>query len=198
MKKFILSLFLLLTGLTGFSKTWIITNSGTTFTPATLTIETGDSVKFTIGSMHNVVEVSKDIWDVGEASPLVGGFQLPNGGGTILPTQLSTGMHCYVCVPHVSLGMKGSFLVLGPTSIPDPQFPPLSLFPNPADDQLAVKANMELIGSNYIIFDGNGKQVSIGKLENEETNIPLNGLSSGIYFLQTNAEKKQIFTFIKN
>jgi plastocyanin len=197
MKKFILSLFLL-TGLTGFSKTWIISNAGTTFTPATLTIETGDTVKFTIGSMHDVVEVNKDIWDVNEASPLLGGFQLPKGGGTLLPAQLTAGAHYYVCTPHVSLGMKGTIIVLGPSTIPEAQFPPISLFPNPANDQLAVKANIELIGSNYIIFDGNGKQVSTGRLENEETNISLNGLTSGIYFLQTNSEKKQTFTFIKN
>jgi plastocyanin len=116
MKKLILSLFLL-AGLTGFSKTWIITNAGTTFTPATLTIETGDSIKFTIGSMHDVVEVSKDIWDVNEASPLLGGFQLPKGGGILLPAQLAAGTHYYVCTPHVSLGMKGSIIVLGPTTM---------------------------------------------------------------------------------
>lgn len=112
MKKLILSLFLL-AGLTGFSKTWTITNTGTNFTPSTLTIETGDSVLFTIGSMHNVVEVSKEIWDVDEASPLLSGFQLPKGGGIILPAQLKEGTHYYVCVPHVSLGMKGTLLFLG-------------------------------------------------------------------------------------
>jgi len=197
MKKLILFLFLS-AGLTGFSKTWTITNSGTTFTPATLTIETGDTVKFTISSMHDVVEVSKDIWDVGEASPLLGGFQLPKGGGILLPSQLMAGAHYYVCTPHVSLGMKGSIIVLGPTTIPDSQFPPISLFPNPANDELAVKASIELVGTNYLIFDGNGKQVSAGKLENEETSINLKGLTSGIYFLQTNSEKKQTFTFIKN
>jgi plastocyanin len=197
MKKFILSIFLL-AGLTGFSKTWIIKNTGTTYTPSTLTIEMGDTVKFAIGSMHDAVEVSKEIWDANEASPLIGGFQLPKGGGIILPAQLAAGTHYYVCTPHVTLGMKGSIVVLGPTTIPDPQFPLISLFPNPANDQLTVKTIAELTGSDYIIFDGNGKQVSTGKLENKETNINLNGLINGIYFIQTYAEKKQTFTFIKN
>jgi plastocyanin len=197
MKKLILSLFLL-AGLSGFSKTWIISNSGISFTPSVLTIEHGDTVKFTIGSMHNAVEVSKEIWDVNEASPLTGGFNLPMGGGILLPAQLSEGTHYYVCVPHVSLGMKGSIVVLGPTTIPEPQFPPISLFPNPANEQLAVKASIELIGTDYKIFDGSGKQVATGKLENEETKINVSGLTSGIYFLQTDAQKKQTHTFIKN
>lgn len=197
MKKLILSLFLL-TGLSVFSKTWTISNTGTTFTPATLTIELGDTVKFAIGSMHDAVEVSKEIWDVNEASPLMGGFQTPKGGGVVLPAKLTEGTHYYVCVPHVSLGMKGSIVVLGPTAIPEPLFPPVSLFPNPANELLTVKANAELIGVDYAIFDGNGKQVSAGKLENEETAIYLNGLNSGIYFLQTTSQKKQSYTFIKN
>jgi plastocyanin len=197
MKKLILSLFLL-AGLSGFSKTWTIKNTGTNFTPAVLTIETGDTVKFTIGSMHDAVEVSKDIWDADEASPLLNGFQLPMGGGIILPAKLAVGIHYYVCTPHVSLGMKGTIIVLGPSNVPETQFPPISLFPNPVNDQLGVKTSVELIGSNYIIFDGTGKQVSAGKLENEESNLDLHGLSSGIYFLQTNSQKKQTFTFIKN
>lgn len=197
MKKLILSIFLL-AGLSGFSKTWIIKNTGTTYTPSTLTIEIGDTVKFTIGSMHDVVEVSKDIWDVNEASPLAGGFQLPMGGGILLPAKLATGIHYYVCTPHVSLGMKGTIVVLGPLNVPEAQFPPVSLFPNPVNDQLGVKTSIELIGSSYIIFDGTGKQVSTGKLENEESNLDLRGLMSGIYFLQTNSQKKQTFTFIKN
>jgi len=61
--KFLLSIILLILSLTGFSKTWTINNSGNTFTSASITINLGDSVKFSIGSSHNSVEVSQATWD---------------------------------------------------------------------------------------------------------------------------------------
>ena len=52
--------FLLFTmGIASFGKTWIITNSGFTFSPSTLTITVGDSVNFNINSIHIVQEVSQ-------------------------------------------------------------------------------------------------------------------------------------------
>ena len=44
-----------------------------------------------------------------------GGFDLPFGGGTVVLTQV--GIHYYVCVPHASLGMKGTITVNPATGI---------------------------------------------------------------------------------
>ncbi len=196
MKKLILLLFLF-AGLTGFSKTWILKNAGNTFTPASLTIELGDSVKVTIGSMHDAVEVSKEIWEAGESSPMLGGFKLPMGGGLILPAQLAAGSHYYVFTPHVTLGMKGVIVVLGPSNISSPEISSISLFPNPATDHIAVKTPVELLGSNYRILDITGKEIATGKLENYENRINISNLSTGIYFLQTLTQKEETFKFIK-
>lgn len=198
MKKLILSLFLLSISLTSFSKTWVVTNKGTNFLPSILAIEQGDSVSFVIGSTHNVVEVSKEIWDADEASPLLDGFQLPMGGGLLLPAQLSRGVHYYVCVPHVSLGMKGTITVLGPAGIASNIVPPLSLFPNPANAAISIKTTTDLVGSDFIILDVTGKLIMEGKLESRETLINISALNNGIYFLQANSPKREMRRFVKN
>ena len=144
------------------------------------------------------VEVSKPIWDANEATPLSGGFSLPFSGGLLIPEQLAIGTHFYVCTPHAMLGMKGSIVVLGPSSIASTAIQSISFFPNPATDLLAVKAGPDLIGSNYHIMDVTGKQVAMGKFENEESYINISGLMTGIYFFQTTSQRKQVLRFIKN
>lgn len=197
MKKLVLSLFLLLIGLTGFSKIVTITNSGNTFTPSTATITFGDSVKFTIGNMHNVIEVSKQIWDANEASALSGGFQLPMSGGILIPEQLAIGTHYYVCGPHAAIGMKGSIIVLGPSNVATAAVSCISFFPNPASDLISVKTTADIVGSTYRIMDITGKQVATGKLENFESWINISHLTTGIYFFQTLSQKEELFKFIK-
>ncbi len=91
-----------------FSSTTTITATGLSFVPTPITIVSGDTVNFSIGGSHNVVEVSFSTWSVNGNTPLVGGFNLPFGGGILTSaTGLSVGTHYYVCSPHASSGMKG-------------------------------------------------------------------------------------------
>lgn len=91
---------------------FIITNSGTTFSPATLAINAGDTVVWDISNSHNTVEVSQSTYNAnGNASN--GGFSLPFGGGQhVFDTP---GTYYYVCTPHASLGMKGTIQVAAVT-----------------------------------------------------------------------------------
>ena len=198
MKKLILSFFLIAITCNGFSKIVTINNSGPAFTPASVTITFGDSVKFAIGNSHDAIEVSKAIWDANEASPLLGGFGLPKGGGLLTPEQLSIGAHYYVCTPHVSLGMKGTIFVLGPAAVPSLSPLSVSFFPNPVHDLMFIRTDSKLIGSSYQIIDLTGKQVSTGKLESTENQVNISDLNSGIYFLRTTSLKEELFRFIKN
>lgn len=93
--------------------THTIGNSGTSFSPASLSINLGDTVIFSIASSHNAVEVSQATWNGNGNTPLSGGFSVPFGGGTVVPT--STGTYYYVCSPHASLGMKGTITVTSTT-----------------------------------------------------------------------------------
>ena len=197
MKKLLLSFFLSVSIFTLYSKTWIVTNSGVHFTPDTLDIKLGDSVRFNITNTHNVLEVGKDAWEAEESTALAGGFSLPMSGGLLLPAQLTTGTHYYICTPHISLGMKGIIFVHPANGIAEQAITPMTLFPNPARENISVKIPAQLLGALYFIFDENGKQVAMGKLEKLETIVRIEHLSNGLYFFQSGLKREETCSFIK-
>lgn len=109
--KILLTLILLSLSLTGFSTVWTVTNSGNTFSPANTTVTVGDTVNFTIATMHDVIEVTQATWNANGNTPLSGGFQTPFGGGMVYSATLTVGTHYFVCSPHAYLGMKGTIIV---------------------------------------------------------------------------------------
>jgi plastocyanin len=112
MKKNILFIIsLLLINYTAFCTVFTVTSPGNTFSPASLTITSGDTVVFSIASSHNVVEVSQTTYNSNGTTPLSGGFSLAFGGGTLFPAALTVGTHYYVCTPHASVGMKAIIIV---------------------------------------------------------------------------------------
>ena len=72
-----------------------------------------------------------------------------------------------------------------------------SVFPNPAQNIMHVKADNKLIGSVFTIYDNIGKVVKSGKLNTANTSIELSNLSSGMYLLSIGDNKKQPFKIIK-
>jgi len=98
------------------STTTTIINSGFTFSPASVTINIGDSVNFALTSIHTVVEVSQATWNANGTTPLSNGFSKGSGGGMVLPAELTLGTHYYVCGNHASLGMKGVIIVQDPAT----------------------------------------------------------------------------------
>ncbi len=86
----------------------VIINNGFTFEPETLTVDSSDTVRFVIETMHSAREVDSLTW-VAEDTVSNGGFEVPFGGGEVIPAQSGT-IH-YVCVPHASAGMKGVIVV---------------------------------------------------------------------------------------
>jgi hypothetical protein len=77
------------------------------------------------------------------------------------------------------------------------QDPLFSVFPNPAQSVINVKADSKLIGSVYSIYDNIGKVVLTGKLNSENTAIELGNLSGGIYMFSVRENMKQTFKVIK-
>jgi uncharacterized delta-60 repeat protein len=73
----------------------------------------------------------------------------------------------------------------------------VDLYPNPANEMLVVKANANIIGSNYIICNSLGKTEITGKLTSEATSIDIGELSGGIYFILVKGWNHQTFKFIK-
>jgi plastocyanin len=199
MKKLIISFLLLSFGTAVYCTTWQITNSGFTFSPATVTIITGDDVNFSLASIHNVVEVSQSTWTADGNTPLPGGFSLPFGGGLLSSAQLTVGTHWYVCSPHASMGMKGIIIVSTSTGITENQQQlNISLYPNPAVDLITIKTNSGLLNFPYFITDQAGRQVLSGKINSEITYLEIGQLKKGIYLFQIPGQKRQSFKVIKN
>ncbi|MGB8359484.1 MAG: T9SS type A sorting domain-containing protein [Bacteroidales bacterium] len=184
MKTVLSSLVLVLFTSGAFCTTWTITNSGTTFSPSTITIIAGDDVTFSLATIHNAVEVSQETWNVNGSTKLTGGFETPFGGGQVLASQLGVGTHYYVCTSHISLGMKGKIIVQNATGITENRsVSDFSIYPNPALISVTIKANEARIGSGFYISDLTGKKVVSGKLDNEITTIDISHLTRGIYMI---------------
>lgn len=195
MMKKITLLFLLLSAATaGFCTTVTITNVGFTFSPETITITAGDSVRFTVNSSHKPVEVSEATWNANGNTPN-GGFNLPFGGGLVLPAQLGVGTHFYVCSPHASTGMKGKIIVQGSTATEDIHFPAeVSVYPNPSDGRFQViMDNLKSSGKYDLdVYNTEGKRVYLkSRSEIEVVNsIDLSGYEKGIYILNLRDGRK--------
>ena len=71
----------------------------------------------------------------------------------------------------------------------------LILYPNPVIGYLNVKVDYDLINQRYMIVDGIGRVVLIGKINEVDTNIYVEQLSKGVYFIKI-ADNKAI-KFIK-
>lgn len=199
MKKLIFSLLLFSLGMASFCTTWTITSVGSTFSPATVTIHLGDSVNFALAASHDALEVSQATWNTSGTTPLAGGFQTPFGGGLVLPSQLGVGTHYYVCTSHVTLGMKGIIIVQNNSGIADNKLQAgISVYPNPANNLMTIKAGNDLVGSQYLISDQTGRQVLDGKLANEATPVDISQLTPGIYLIQVAGQRRLSVKMIKN
>ncbi len=165
-----------------------VSNIGQTFSPSAIIISFGDSVNFSLGLAHNVVEVSQSTWNANGNTPLPGGFSLPFGGGLLIPAQLPVGLHYYVCDPHADDGMKGTITVQSATGITNisesSSF--IKLSPVPAASKIFIAApGVDLIDMHNLI----GKKIGTIRMkhENQPKELNISELENGIYF----------FSFIK-
>lgn len=192
--KILLPILLMLISITGFSKTWTVSNLGSAYTPANLTIKAGDSVNFSIATSHNVVEVSKAIYDANGNTPLPG-FSLPYGGGILLPEKLTAGTHYYVCTPHATWGMKGTIIVEGTTgNATIKQKATVSVYPNPSNGlfHLNVTGLPSAHKGNIEVYSLNGEKVFETGVSSTDANIDLRGSSKGVYLLKYNSGEGSI------
>jgi plastocyanin len=198
MKTILSSLMLVLSTTGAFCTTWIITNSGSTFSPSTITITVGDDVTFNLASIHNAVEVSQATWNANGSTKLTGGFETAFGGGQVLSSQLGVGTHYYVCANHVSSGMKGTIVLQNATGIEENRLSSdFSIYPNPSFISVTIKANENRIGSEFYIADLTGKKVASGKLDNEITTIDISHLTRGIYMIGMVDQRERPVKLIK-
>jgi plastocyanin len=198
MKKSILIILLALYGYTGFSATITVSNSGTVFTPATITINLGDEVNFTISGSHDVVEVSKATWDAKGNTPLSGGFSLPFGGGILTADKLTEGIHYYVCTPHANFGMIGTITVLNTTGVAENTLKDgISVFPNPSNGNFQLKINNPKTAKEYElgIYNVLGAKVysKVQLQQQNSINVDIADLPKGTYFVKLLSGKETFY-----
>lgn len=189
MKQILLSFLLLVISTVGFCTKWTVINSGRTFSPATITINVGDSVFFSISTSHNAVEISKATWDANGSAALPG-FSVPFGGGLVLPDKLTAGTHYYVCTPHASSAMKATIIVENKTTgIAENQLKEnITVYPNPTNGKFQITYGDLNFSKNYSleIFNVNGERIHNSVITSLKSEIDLTNQSKGIYFVKFN------------
>lgn len=60
---------------------------------------------------------------------------------------------------------------------------PIQLYPNPAQETITIKSELNLNGKEYCIFDFVGKSVLKGKFSDDLTSVSVSELNNGVYIL---------------
>jgi plastocyanin len=192
MKKRILLIFLAAFCLNGFCSTFIISNSGLTFSPSTITITQNDNINFSLASNHNAIEVSLATWNANGITPVIA--TLANfGGGPILVSPLSVGTHYYVCQNHGPMGMKGIIIVQSAAAVPETKIQEnLLIYPSPVKDHLTIQyTSSESTVVEFKLYNLQGKLIKVLLPKTEVTGLfertfQLNNVTTGpgVYLIQ--------------
>ena len=169
----------------------------------TLQVQLGDTIQWlpyfgnlpTIADPHTVTSTTIPFGAVSFDSP----WALPADTFFQYIPQV-VGLYNYECTPHAnSMNMTGHFNVQGSVGIANNNQlqSNISIFPNPANSQINVKADAKLLGSVYAVYDNTGKVVLSGKIISESNIIELGNLSGGIYLLSLGESLKHTFNVIK-
>jgi plastocyanin len=189
MKQFIL-LFILNAFVTVLiAQTKVVTGNGS-FSPASVTINQGESVEFTTTGSHHVREVSEATYNVNGTTSNAG-FTVPTT--TVQSVKFSSpGVYYYVCPPHAAGGMKGTVTVLQVLGIQnDKVFSELSVSPNPTHGD----AKLEFVSAKYgrvdvSILNTIGKKIDSVSFSKDfhagkhTVNLNTSDLPQGLYFVE--------------
>jgi plastocyanin len=170
---------------TGVASSTIVTvvSSGFTFSPSTVTVNPGDTVNFSIASIHDVVEVTQATYAANGNTQLAGGFSTPFGGGYVFTAQLTAGTHWYVCQPHASLGMKGRIIVQTATGIVENLLQKnISVYPNPATSEVTLNFEQAVHGTLQLSSTV-GEVLEQTQINSASFTLDLGDKPKGVYFI---------------
>jgi hypothetical protein len=108
-------------------------------------------------------------------------------GNTFNPTVAGLGSFYVVytytatngCTNKDSLLMKVTSC-LGVDDVSDENL--FSVYPNPTTSEINVKTDVQLIGSDFVLYDNAGNVLRRGKIKSENTLIKLSDYSAGVYY----------------
>jgi plastocyanin len=165
-----------------------VINSGFTFSPATITVNAGDTVSFSLGAIHNIAEVSQATFTANGNTQLPGGFFTPSGGGLVFTASLTPGTHWYVCQPHAAMGMKGKIIVQGAAGIAENLLQAsISVYPNPTTSKVTVIFN-EVISGKLQLSNSLGEVLEQTQINASVLTLDLGDRPKGFYFITVSDE----------
>lgn len=162
-----------------------VTASGMTFSPSNLTIDLGDTVRWTnAGGTHNVNGTTTTF----ASNPASFGNSL--GTGWVFKHKFTiTGTYNYRCDQHFGGGMTGTITVVDPTAGIEPisDISSISIYPIPASKELTVQFNQfDQLTNNaeIVIYDLTGKEVLKQTISASSTTLNTSSLSNTNYILK--------------
>ena len=178
---------------------YTVSISGTTYSPATLTVTVGDVVTIAASGNHPLVEVDQTTWNASGTSSLTTGFGVKTSNHTFTITSANT--IYYVCQFHASMGMKGQIIV-STVGVKEQTDAPanISLFPNPAKDKFSVKFNSTENGTvTAKLYSVCGQEIQ-SLVVNKEFNVGAttlnfdlqNNIPAGVYFVELNYSSRKV------
>lgn len=168
--------------------TLTITVQDFSFTPASATIQLGDTVKFTwVNGDHTTTSATipggAAAWD----QPMT------STNTTFIYVPTVAGVYNYVCTPHAAMGQIGSFTVNGSTGIDNSSLSKIvfDVYPNPAKGLLNISVNNGRKPGQIAIADIAGKIVlTENKIATENVTLNIHRLSPGVYFVRLEQDGK--------
>ena len=178
MKKLLLSFALFYGTFMSAQNKFIVTSSGMSFSPSSITINQGDTVEWqNISGVHNV-NGNQATYPANPTS--FGNGAASSSSWTYSIVFNTVGTYTYQCDIHVGGGMIGTVTVQLPAQINEiTSKSNIKIFPNPATDYFTVNANQSL--TKIMLYNSTGKLI---KTYPSANNYDIKGMLSGIYFLK--------------
>ena len=166
-----------------------VVDSGFTFSPQTITVNAGDTVNFSLASIHDVVEVSQATYAANGNTQLAGGFSAPFGGGFVFTAQLTTGTHWYVCQPHAAMGMKGRIIVQSLAGITENELQKsISVYPNPVNSEVIINFD-QVVHGTLQLSNTLGEVLEQTQINASVFILDLGDKPKGVYFITVTDEQ---------
>jgi plastocyanin len=153
------------------------------FDPLELSINTGDTVRVTLGPGHSFREVSQASWEMNVSSPGIGWEFSASPELTMHDLVTTTpGTIYYVCVLHASMGMKGRIEVAeGTIGMAEDSRPAYRVHPNPTTGPVRLSgAPTEAVRAR--VLDATGRVCAEHRLTTDGF-LDLGALEPGQYAL---------------
>jgi hypothetical protein len=163
---------------------------GMTYTTHRILRSTGGSPFALIGSVPSNSFTYTDLLPPSGIKRYVIEVQMPNG-----------------CNPSAKTGLEkiqsyssafSNFVAVGGSGVNEPDASKhISIYPNPANDEVTIKSTINLSDATYELLDILGRTVLYGAITSDETKVDLRNLSSGVYLFMVLCEDKQIKQTVK-